>query len=875
MKFKNIIIIIFMMFSLSISVNAYLDYDTFNRTDGAAGVSEGQSTTYISYAGNHMSIVSKSLHLFTDSTTSGGELLSWANNGVSTTQFNITVGDKDTTLRLYRGENGGHDGVCGIGINGATNQASYIELGVAISMGMTVDNSKSYIFTIIHNITSSPDSCTYIVSNDTHTVSINNTDGEADVNQANVFRYIYHSGFGLGSDYYMEEFYICEGHNLTCLPSLNIVPSFIPFTIETLFSNETHITEYKTLYQESENFFTYINWTNSTTGAGITGTEGECNITQFEGMEEQYSLYNNYTLCTTSCDYSELSDSFNFDHNGTVEVNEDLIILKVCHENIATENLNINAYCNSVEHNFIIDNLEFTTCDLGFTTIELNFSDCINYTNINLTILNNAIYNKRHLIYEWELDREYKLRNLHSTHGEIFYNSTLGLWRTNSSTEYYNNGLKSINSSCALNGVPDSEVSSEDILTIVNAIPQIFITQLVFDDDIIQSFNQTGLTFFEYINQSPEWIYSISDHDLQNFTVNFRDGTGTLLFNVTLYEITNIEVSPYYFVNFTDGNTYNISITAYDTVNVSYKEYLFNVTDTSIPTFTGFNDDVIEINKDYTWNAYLRDEYLWSFYITCDNGYAFSETGIAKELYHFTESILINETVICTGNVSDGHTDTVMRDIPIYKDFERNTLTFDNLDIKTKENLKSITTIKKIDRVNFCFETLNHSDTLEVEIPDDCIIAPNSKYLGHYVCSSKNLAIDFESEEGYTTLRKNNSHILLDVSKAKTQDLCFNSIVELNTVYFNLTILAVPPLPISMTDFDLSELKNIVLLFVIAFLYLGVMAIGMMFKDVMFMSFGFFLGIVLGFMFANLNIYLTFVFFFINIGIYISVAKRK
>lgn len=70
-----------------------------------------------------------------------------------------------------------------------------------------------------------------------------------------------------------------------------------------------------------------------------------------------------------------------------------------------------------------------------------------------------------------------------------------------------------------------------------------------------------------------------------------------------------------------------------------------------------------------------------------------------------------------------------------------------------------------------------------------------------------------------------------------------------------------------ISAYDLSTLTNVVFLFVLVFAYLGVMILGFTFKNGGFVSFGFFIGIVLGFMLSGFHMFLTLLFFFMNISI--------
>ena len=116
-----------------------------------------------------------------------------------------------------------------------------------------------------------------------------------------------------------------------------------------------------------------------------------------------------------------------------------------------------------------------------------------------------------------------------------------------------------------------------------------------------------------------------------------------------------------------------------------------------------------------------------------------------------------------------------------------------------------------------------------------------------------------------------NSSFIFFADVDGTQDYCylddffFADISLLN----NETIVEETPFEI-----DYSNLSNVILLFILLFAYLGVMALGFTFKNGGFVSFGFFIGIVLGFMLSGFNVFLTLVFIFMNIVVIWNFIKR-
>ncbi len=77
----------------------------------------------------------------------------------------------------------------------------------------------------------------------------------------------------------------------------------------------------------------------------------------------------------------------------------------------------------------------------------------------------------------------------------------------------------------------------------------------------------------------------------------------------------------------------------------------------------------------------------------------------------------------------------------------------------------------------------------------------------------------------------------------------------------------------SLFGFNLKNQSNVLLLFVIVLLYLGLITLAFTFRNMGFAGFGFFIGIIIGFMLSGLHIFLTLLFMFINVVIFYNFAK--
>lgn len=79
----------------------------------------------------------------------------------------------------------------------------------------------------------------------------------------------------------------------------------------------------------------------------------------------------------------------------------------------------------------------------------------------------------------------------------------------------------------------------------------------------------------------------------------------------------------------------------------------------------------------------------------------------------------------------------------------------------------------------------------------------------------------------------------------------------------------------SLFGFNLRNSSNVLLLFVMVLLYLGLMILAFTFRNFGFAGFGFFIGIIVGFMLSGLHIFLTLLFLFINVIIFYTFSKKN
>lgn len=397
---------------------------------------------------------------------------------------------------------------------------------------------------------------------------------------------------------------------------------------------------------------------------------------------------------------------------------------------------------------------------------------------------------------------------------------------------------------------------------------------------IHNTFNGTLLNItpvIEYYDGVYRLNFTYYDNDASNITARIYNSSGNVIYYNSSYSMGYVDVDSELMVDF-DGNPYNftLSVLGNDT-GESSKSALFNLSDTSIPLIDGADDITIAYNTTYSFNITGSDEYLWSFNISCDNGIQYNISGLASQEFNFTWSFdNVTSTFICTYHLFDGHTANVMQPIDIYVDPSEKVLTFEGMTLSTEQQLKDISIEQHKDKISFCLEPIAKVNELDVNIPHGFVIAPDSKWQGHYVNLKERLAIDFESSQAISVINQFKDSIELDVSRVKESNICFDSIVELNEVTGSFTVSVSPPETDTMYTYELNtnSIGSVMLLFTLFFFMLGLWIVAYVFRSRSFAVFGFIIGVITGLLLISFSVYLTIVFSFINIAILWEFTKR-
>ena len=428
--------------------------------------------------------------------------------------------------------------------------------------------------------------------------------------------------------------------------------------IDLLFTNET-TTTYKTLFDEGEEILGFINWTLDN-GTIIDNTTGTCNMTFVAGVLEDRSNNTNFTICNTGCGFDTFTEQFSFHSaNLTDPVIEDTVRFDACHITSPVRDISVSVQCGLITNNFVVDKSEFPLCSTGTGSIIVNFTDCINSLAVNASVGNGALnIGQGHNIVNFEVDREY-VAHL-NTGADIIYNTTLKMFQTAHTHEYYKQGSKEIFANCTNTNINFSVNASENI-TIVNIPPQIFIEQVTTLLGTTALFDGVEI---EFANGTWAWFIAVVDNDIDLINYSWYNSSGTLLFSQTENGTPEtINTSSTIFADF-GGNPFNLTVFANDTFgNTTILSLIFNVTDTLNPSCDFASRYFVELGN-FTFNVICADENFFSLNVTCPaNNVSFNVTGLNVPEYVFNQTFFLNVTDTCSFRYCDGHTTASLIDV--------------------------------------------------------------------------------------------------------------------------------------------------------------------------------------------------------------------
>jgi len=541
-----------------------------------------------------------------------------------------------------------------------------------------------------------------------------------------------------------------------------------------LFANTSTPTTFKSTFQESEKFISYVNYTLSD-NSPVNGTVASCYINISNGTQDVDGINTDTTFYNAVYVY----ENYTFDYNSSTKtITEDYILLKQVCEDGGRKGIDIGINCAGAYYSYNIPSATIPLCPRNITyyIFDLN-QTCANATIIytNYTTLDNTLPLAKHF-WESEILRVYETLEM-----DTVYNSTYGIFQGLRNVEEYKHGTINVTAYCN-HTTPSYNATVSELITIVNRPPQITFDNIVTG---CGTTNATSPLIIEYCSGIWSWNGEVNDDDLLSFNVSWYYGNGTLIqLNSSLTASTQLNTSDQLFADI--ENPYYIYVIAIDTNgNTSTINQSFNITDTGFPTFTGIENETIDNNTIYSWNATFFDEYLWQVSWNCTTGsgakiFNYSRSGIANTSFNFINqtSIALTENMTCSFNASDGHTLKDIPDMLVKIDLEENTLQFDEVTISFNEDITDASYIKNYDSYSFCVTTAFPEERLLVAFPDHFTYAEDSGYDGHFIGGNK--WVDLEGEYSGYTIYENSA---LVYSEEERTEWCFNSIGILNTIY--------------------------------------------------------------------------------------------
>lgn len=545
--------------------------------------------------------------------------------------------------------------------------------------------------------------------------------------------------------------------------------------------------------------------------------------------------------------------------------------VSVCRNTVKAD---LQLYINDILY-YTIDQDLIPLCANGFYTEKSNTTDFNNVSSINFTV-GCLTCNPATLVIVTDDDDEllHYERNYEKHFENMTFNSTLGIYRKESHKYHY-------------------KKSGEDVgnITIAcnNSVTEDFIFNITNVNLTIDVFSIDDIAFTEGMEIEQENITDILIEVSGDF-VSFLE------FNLTYVNGTVIksETDEYMQVETADLTSEGIlNITVYakdDEDNIAEFETWFIINDTTNPTIQWINPlstnaTIYDFNTSESLSISLFDINLFAYNITVykPDG-SIAQNRNETDTTNQTKSVIIltqldqNGTWIIDASVSDDHTKNEIEDYKIKEEID--TLYFDDIKITGVNAVKS-KAIKKKDRYNFEFEYYddNPYKAYIIESPNKLYYREHSKYKAHFVdfVQKKWIDFDYNSNVPPYVYKLNDSSYRVEIY-SHDDIILFNSIGGLNIENEQIQFEVNPPADETETllfDFDLTQLSNVVLLFVLIFLWIALQTLSFTFNNFAFGSFAFFIGIIIGFLFVNLSVFLTILFIIMNISLYISLARRK
>lgn len=307
----------------------------------------------------------------------------------------------------------------------------------------------------------------------------------------------------------------------------------------------------------------------------------------------------------------------------------------------------------------------------------------------------------------------------------------------------------------------------------------------------------------EYNVENWQFYYSAIDNNKDTVIVRISNNSHIL----EEYENPQFEinVSGFTFTE-TSGNPYNFSVFINDTFGeYSYSEFMFNVTDSIFPVCTGLDDEnVSTANDTYNWTVNCFDENFYSFNITCDNTFNYSEIGLNNLSFSWDNSTSVDTKTECDFKYCDGHTkNKLSKDFFVVAEKEKLKIKNNgkNVNLTITSQFESFTYQKEEDRIKF---KIKHKDKTGLLIYS--LLYRTSKKSNYLKDDKyKGWIVDYESQTWFDANIENDKNAIVEVNQidydlyeitiySYESELMFESIGELNCIS-GTQVLDVEPVP--------------------------------------------------------------------------------
>lgn len=486
-------------------------------------------------------------------------------------------------------------------------------------------------------------------------------------------------------------------------------------------------------------------------------------------------------------------------------------------------------------------------------------------------------------------------------------------------TKIYNNGLDAwINTSFSTqefnNTINTSLIQNLTFDFISNSYQNADYYIMCYDGSNLFSQNQT-LTYKTDLTNPVITQNSPIDYEHLNdsfISVNFSTNEYTNCFtNMTEFTETSSDGTLHIWgETLLDNGDFGLNVTCIDLAQNNASEIIYFSKDTILPLIEFYfpasdGSSQVVINESFLTNIELTDSNLYSYQMLVYdiNGLLvsnYSLDSLVPPYYSIQEYITPsklttnnNYTIVVTA--WDSHTKNKIDTEKDYKHKIKDKLiTFDMKNKKEKYKQTNVTIeytgsydlintelIEETDRFKFKYTydlKTNKGKKIKQKYKVKCdnIQVVESEYIGHFICPVSENWIDFQSDvvEDYEILSCGYDCYEIIINTNGEEEILFESIGTLNSNTESVSFQVVEELDKPFDFFiDLESLSGIFFLFILVFLYLGLLAIGFTFKNVGFISFAFFIGIGIGMILFSFHIFFTILFTMINIGMFIGYGK--